>query len=296
MSDIEREPIRPWQSGTDVTEAMTGVRLDLEMCAICTRVRGVGDHHIIFRSAGGHEGPTLPACDVCHGRVHDREWTVVIEESGLSLTDREGQVIWRLQRWPLPGEPGEFVQLLDRVTQATKLMPEMAPALLPWQAAEVFRALKEVGEGGWRGQCRLAGELYRWRMPGLSGPEKVDALCGLFDLRRSQSYDLLQVASAFQGSDALEETPLSMGYAIEAARSTDPEKWLHVAEERKAEHKAYSRDDLKVEIIKAEERKWPASDVTPEGERLPPVQKRWGKCRGCSRVGWFDLLPVGSEE
>src|SRR3990170_2912165 len=203
MSELY-EPLHPAQAQVAITESITGVQIDLEHCLICGAVRGVGLHHVIYKSRGGEKGPVVPLCLTCHEKEHAHDWRLELEQDGIYLYDREGQVVWRLQRWPLAGEPGEFVQLLDRVTQATKLMPEIAPALLPWQAAEVFRALKEVGEGGWRGQCRLAGELFAWRMPNMTGPEKVEALCSLFGIRRSQCYNALQVADAFAESNALD--------------------------------------------------------------------------------------------
>jgi hypothetical protein len=287
--EIEREPLAQHQRGVKVTEEMTGVKLDVESCAICTRVRGLGGHHITFRSKGGEDGPQMPICVDCHNRIHDREWTVELLENGMMLNDREGQPIWRLMAWPLPGDAGEFVQLLDRVTEATKLMPEIAPALLPWQAVEVFRALREVGEGGWRAQTRLIGEMYQWRMPGWTSPDRVEALSTLFGLRRSQLYNHLQVAEAFSGNDVLEQTELSMGYAIEAARTSEPAAWLKRAEEQKLQHPSYSRDDLKAEIVRAGARK-SAPDEAPA-----PSPTVWSKCAKCGAVGFNEKLPVGSD-
>ena len=288
------EPFRPSQAQTAVTEAMTGVRLDLELCTVCCTNRGVGDHHITFRSRGGEEGPTMPACVRCHQRVHDAEWIVSVEDDGLEIHDREGQLVWRLKRWPeslAHIEAGQFVQLLDRVCDATKLMPEIAPALLPWQATEVFRALREAQDGGWRAQTRLAGEFAEYRLPHLSGPEKVQALCELFGVRKSQMFNYLQIARAFADSPVLEDSALSMGYAVEAARAKDPVRWLEHAQEVKLTHAAYSREDLREEIIRAGDRKWVAEETVTEAVA---VKRAWGKCSGCGRVGWFEKLPVGS--
>lgn len=290
MPEIEREPVSSYQRGVEVTAAVTGVKLDLELCAVCTRPRGLGGHHITFRSKGGEEGPQMPVCVDCHGRIHDHVWSVELLENGMVLNDREGQPVWRLMAWPLPGEAGEFVQLLDRVTETTKLMPVIAPALLPWQAVEVFRALREVGEGGWRAQTRLIGEMYQWRMPGWTSPDKVEALCSLFVLRRSQLYNHLQVAEAFNESNVLEQTELSMGYAIEASRTNEPEAWLKRAEEQKLQHPQYSRDDLKAEIVQAGARKSQPADETPASPQMV-----WAKCSHCGVAGWNERLPVGSD-
>lgn len=286
--ELERVPTRPSQAGTQITRAMTGVELELHTCAICTRARGVSDHHITWRSRGGKAGPTMPCCVDCHNKVHDGEWVVELAADGLFLNDKEGQPVWRLKRWPLPGEAGDLVQLLDRTGEVLKLMPEIAPALLPWQAAEVFRGLREMGEGGWRAQTRLLGEMYQWRMPGWSSPDKIEALCNLFGIRRSQVYNYVSVAESFEGNPVLEETSLSMGYAIEASRTDDPAAWMKVAEERKLEHPSFSRDDLNREIVRAGARK-----SEPEGPP-PAAPKVWAKCEECGHVGWAEKLPVGS--
>lgn len=288
---VTREPFRPAQDQVAITEELTGVRLDLELCGVCSRNRGVGDHHIVFRSKGGHEGPTIPVCETCHRKIHMHEWTLELLERGMQLLDREGTVIWRLMAWPLAGEPGEFVQLLDRVTDATKLMPEIAPALLPWQAVEVFNSLRALGEGGWRAQTRLIGEMYQYRMPGWSGPEKVEALARFFTIRRSQAYNHLQIATAFRESTLLDDTQLSMGYVLEASRTEEPDAWLRLAQQRKVDHPAFSRDDLKEEIVKAGARKWEPSPAVAEA-----AQKMvYAECSHCGTVGWHKKLPIGSD-
>jgi len=247
------------------------------------------DHHC---SHGGHEGAVLPACVKCHDRIHAREWHLkVSKEDGLEVYDAEGTLIWRLKRWPLPGEAGDLVHLLDRLVEVERLMPDLAPALLPWQAVEVFNGLRTSCDSGWRAQMRLIGEFWEYRLPGISQGEKVAVLCELFSLRRSQVYSHLQVHEAFRVSSALDTTPLSMRYAVEAARSEHPEEWLGVAEERKMLHPSFSSDDLKQEIIRAEDR------TNPLESRLPSetVKRVYGKCSECGAIGWHEKLPVGSD-
>lgn len=291
-AEIIGEPLRPSQHQSEVTRAMTGVDLDLHLCAVCCTNRGVGDHHLVWRSHGGEDGPTLPVCPRCHGLVHANEWMLRIEKDGLAIYDREGTQIWRLKRWPEQvHEPGYFVQLLDGVTEATTFMTEIAPALLPWQATEVFRALSDAQAGGWRAQARLIGEFFEYRMPHLDGPEKIKALCEMFGCRRSSIYNYVSVASAFKDSPALEATPLSLGYVIEAAKTADPIAWLDHAQERKEQHPAYSRSDLRAEIIQQQARVRTVASDSAE----PAMGRVWAKCSGCGKADWMQRLPVGND-
>lgn len=291
IEEIDREPVRPSQRETAITESLTGVRLDLELCGVCSQTRGVGDHHIRFRSHGGKGGGTIPLCVRCHEKVHGGDWKMERLENGIQIVDREGQVIWRLLRWPFEGSAGDFVQLLDRVGEVEKLMPEIASALLPYQAVQVFEALRAVGEGGWRAQMRLIGEFYQYRLPGCSAPEKVLALCQLFGIRRSQVYNHIMLAERFPAElGVLEETPLGMGYALEAARSTEPTKWLGFAEERKLSYPQFSRDDLRKEIIRAGGRTQIIEAAKPAADQFT-----WAECMQCGVAGWQRRLPVGNE-
>lgn len=287
-SEVEYVPFRPSQNQADVTEAITGVKMDLECCVFCGAVRGVGDHHVVFRSHGGEDGPTVPVCQRCHDKVHDRYWFPELTEEGIFLNDPEGQVIWRLLRWPLPGEPGAFVQQLDGIADVMKLMPEVAPALLSWQAVEVFNSLRDVGESGWRAQTRLIGEMHAYRLPHLKGPEKIEALCATFGIRRSQAHNYISLAREFGASTIMDETPLSMGFLIEATKAKNPEGWVKHAEDRKAQHPQYSRDDLKREIITAGDRVWPPAEE-------PKVTRVWTMCTNCGKPGWNEKLPVGAD-
>ncbi len=291
--EITREPFRQYQGGTEVTKALTGVTVDLELCAVCSQNRGVGDHHITFRSAGGSDGPTLPLCLRCHNHIHDREWFLEVVDRGLEISDSEGDLIWRLYAWPLAGDAGEFVQMLQTVAQTMAVMPDMASALLPWQAAEMFRALRDLGEGGWRAQARLIGEWSAYRCPGLSLQDKIPVISELFGIRKSQCYNYMSVATAFKDSDVLEWTELSMGYAIEAARTTDPVAWLTFAQERKLEHPQFTRDDLKTEIKRAGVLKFPPAESDAGGDDKTRVV--WAKCNKCGAVDWMEKLPVGSD-
>lgn len=293
MAEIEREPLHAAQKQIAIAEALTGLEIDVDRCVVCSQVRGLGLHHAVFKSKGGKEGPVVPLCLRCHENVHQHEWTLTLEADGLFLYDREGEVVFRLLRWPLPGEAGQLVEMLDRVSEVEKLMPELAPALPTWQAVEVFNSLRSCYDSGWRAQTRLIGEFYSYRMPGVAPADKVALLCDLFGLRRSQLYSYLQVHSAFRESPALEGTRLSMGYAIEAARSQHPEKWLEVAEDRKNVHPSFSRDDLRQEIIRAGDR---ARPLEPSGEpETPTVKHVWGRCSHCGAIDWHEKLPVGSD-
>lgn len=289
--EVIHEPFRPSQNQTALTEAFAGIKLDIETCSICYANRGVSDHHLVFRSAGGEEGPTLPVCLRCHNCFHDRHWFPELTPEGLFVNNAEGELIWRLLRWPIAADAGEFVQMLDNVSDATRSMPELAAAMLPWEMSEVFASLRSLGDSAWKSQSRMAGEVWRYRLPHLKPSDRIDAIADRFSLRKSQCYNLVSLDNCFpaEKSNVLDETPLSMGTVLEAARSTEPEKWLKHAEQRKMDHPQYSRQDLREDIIRAGERKQPPAETEPAGPKMV-----WGKCQGCGAVNWFERLPVGA--
>ena len=53
-------------------------------CCVCGRTGPLHAHHVIFRSQGGEDGPTVPLCPDCHAHVHLR--TLYIAESGEGFT------------------------------------------------------------------------------------------------------------------------------------------------------------------------------------------------------------------
>lgn len=291
--EIERVLIRPSQSNLEVTTALTGIVPDPHMCNLCTgTVRGIGDHHITFRGRGGKAGPVLPLCVNCHINLHEGHWMLYASERGLELEDEEtGEIIWRLLRYPFDGQPGDVVQALDSVTELQKRMPEIAPALMTWQALEVYRALKEVGSQGWRATARLITEMYHYRTPGLAAGDKIEAIMRFFDLRKAQCYNYLNVIEAFGDVPEFEETPLSMEMLVEASRTEEPVAWLHVAEERKTEHPTFSRGDFRQEINKAGAAKAKVEDGG--GEAKPAIV--YALCKHCGKADWMEKQPVGSD-
>lgn len=45
---------------------------DSPFCCVCGDTYKVERHHVVRRSQGGTDGPTLPLCDGCHDQLHDR--------------------------------------------------------------------------------------------------------------------------------------------------------------------------------------------------------------------------------
>lgn len=289
------EPIRLSQRQTKITELLTGILpIDLERCVICEQHKGVGDHHLIFRSHGGEEGPTVPACQRCHANVHENKvWLLQAKAGeGLFVIDiATEEVIWRRLTWPLKVEPGEFVRVFDTARDVQKSIVQIAGALPAAHKAELFRSLSAVEEGGWRAKVRLVDEHLRYGTPGLTPGQKIDTVMDLFEISRPQAYNYKKIAETYRETDALERAELTQREFLTAADTTDPERWVNIAQERKLQDRNFTSDDLKEEAIIANEWKPDADGNVPE----PRDRKGYGECPECGKTGYFKLLPIGSD-
>lgn len=83
MNEYERQNMR----GTSVSNAQG-------LCVVCLRAPATDRHHVVFRSAGGGDGPLLSLCRDCHERAHQRRlhfrWVDGPWTRGRSHYDNEG--------------------------------------------------------------------------------------------------------------------------------------------------------------------------------------------------------------
>ncbi len=61
MNEYEKQNMR----GVSVSNAQG-------LCVVCLRAPATDRHHVVFRSAGGGDGPMLSLCRECHERAHQR--------------------------------------------------------------------------------------------------------------------------------------------------------------------------------------------------------------------------------
>ncbi len=304
---ITREPLHPLQRQLGVLEELTGIEIQPDRCAICSRMRGLGYHHLVFRSHGGHDGPLLPLCTTCHERIHDRIWEAWWDEEGVEVVEwNTGEVVWRQKRWPqelahIARTAGDFIHLLDTTQEALKLMPLIAPALRTDEALEMDRALRDVQEDGWKARCRLLREMHDFRLAGLSSDEKIEALRDAFGLQRAQLLNLLAIGRTFADSTILDESPLSQGYFREAAKTTQPEAWVQMAQERKLASPQFSVQDLSAEIKRSNQAAIEAGAppvLKNPAPSAPAVQRVFVKVmcpHGVEFTTWAEKVPVGSD-
>jgi|LakMenE18May11ns_1017448.scaffolds.fasta_scaffold9481662_1 hypothetical protein len=59
------------------------------ICFECNSTSGIHYHHIIPQSLGGNK--TIPLCNVCHSKVHDRKFTNFSELVKKGIQDRKKQ-------------------------------------------------------------------------------------------------------------------------------------------------------------------------------------------------------------
>jgi hypothetical protein len=265
-------------------------------CAFCGNNRGVGLHHVVFRSHGGHAGPVLPLCQRCHDNIHDRVWECLLIEDGIHLYDiQSGELIWRKLAWKVPGftDAGQFISMISTVSDALRLLPQVAPSLSSDEAIELYRTLRAHSDAGWKAECRLLGEMYRYRFPGRSQDERIQALDDAFGIRRSQVYNLLAVYREFAETEVFDDSPLGQSYFIQAARANEPVAAIHLAEERKMAVPQFSAADLRTELAAGQHLKEQPAQPAPASTQV------WARhtCSHCGTVtiGWVEKLPVGSD-
>jgi transposase-like protein len=63
--------------------------IPMGICYECGSKNGIHYHHIIPQSLGGNK--TIPLCNVCHSKVHDRKFTNFSELVKKGIRDRQNQ-------------------------------------------------------------------------------------------------------------------------------------------------------------------------------------------------------------
>lgn len=65
VTPAPKEPVAEWLRG-----AMSGTTSVTPWCQVCGSTDGLEQHHVVRRSQGGKDGPTLTLCRRCHADVH----------------------------------------------------------------------------------------------------------------------------------------------------------------------------------------------------------------------------------
>lgn len=208
-------------------------------CYLCAAA-AVEPHHLILRSQGGADGPTIELCRPCHDHFTQEKWELRLDADGIWIVDKAtGEIIFRR----LLGVDGrEAFDSLHLAREALECVPQFIPFLDNEQLVVLFRELRDVGKRGWAAQCAIIAEAITYRFVRGTKIERAKALAADLGVSVPTLYDyagawltfgerLGQLVEAFDGRTS---------YIVEAARHENADELIDEAvEEFQAQAGAY---------------------------------------------------------
>ena len=94
-------------------------------CGACGFTEGLHEHHIVPRTQGGLNLPTVYLCVPCHAAVHNRTWDPdhgILIKAGLAAARAEGRIGGRRKKL----DPGKRKEIAESVISGRKSCAEMA--------------------------------------------------------------------------------------------------------------------------------------------------------------------------
>jgi len=209
---------------------MTLQRFD-RRCTLCSAV-ATERHHIVRRSQGGGDGPTIEVCPSCHRKFTDNEWEAYLDDAGLWVADKQtGEVLWRR----LIGVDGKDAFIALHVArESLEALPGYIPYLDDQQLAALFRELSDVGKRGWSVQCGIVFEALSFRFVHGTKMERAKALASELGVSVPALYDYAGVWDKFHNRlpELVEAFGGRTSYIVEAARHDDADELVdHALEE-----------------------------------------------------------------
>lgn len=150
-------------------------REDYQYCPICGTPGHLDEHHVVFRSQGGTDGQKIYICRTCHGRRHNEEILIEIENGQLKVADKEtGVVTYHSLKPHVPAaEEGEVAYRLHGKIMDFKKEVEFRF----WLLGEALKTMRDQ-------------ELYK-----ILGAETFNEYLGFPEIaiQRTQAYKLIKV-------------------------------------------------------------------------------------------------------
>ncbi len=85
-------------------------------CSFCGTVGRIESHHIVNRSQGGGDGPTIYACDKCHQSLTEKRWTLRLDDEGFSVWNTETGEQQMRKLFPYAGfSQSQYLHNLERM-------------------------------------------------------------------------------------------------------------------------------------------------------------------------------------
>ena len=236
----------------------------------------------------------LTLCRKCHRNIHEGRWQLIRSSKGVRITDTStgAQVMRRLQNPDL--DVPSLLQLLNVAEGSLSEILEALPYFSDEQLVEAYEYAGSLGKRSWLVQAAI---LYEAQKRSTYGEQTLEAVARRFSigLRQAQKYAL--VWKTFFGRENEEESvnidaimlDEPSWYVVAATETSEPEKWLAYAQDRKAGDPRYSvagfRRDIQIARLTqgaADSKEFQQSDV-----ELPVLKNT----RACP---WIKLLCVRS--
>lgn len=209
-----------------------------DACPICGKTTSAGavmtEHHIIWRSRGGTDGPTIRVCSECHAHLNAEKtggtaWDVdVYSEQKLVVVERgSGALVMEREYPPEDWDEGVFVAQLTEAPDVILDMSRHFVYLSHDGIVSVAEALQDIMQSSWVARARLA-EIAMQRIPYGHRMEVLDDLARQIDVSSSQlrkEVRALDIGTA-AGLDLQSLANWTPDVLVEAGKSTDPTRAL----------------------------------------------------------------------
>jgi len=186
-------------------------------CVICAAA-AVEPHHVVSRSQGGGDGPTIEVCSGCHRHFTDEEWEAYLDADEFGVVDKAtGVILWQ-QSLGVDGKRA-FVSL-HTAREALEEIPQYIPYLYNEQLVELFKELRDIGKRGWAAQCAILGYAFACRFVHGDKVHRLKALGGEFGVSVPTLYGYIDAWTVFRErlGGLVEAFEGKTSYIIEAAR------------------------------------------------------------------------------
>ncbi len=189
-----------------------------QRCYLCAGGPELQEHHLVNRSQGGADGPTIMLCRDCHDSFTQERWEAYLDPTEFKVIDKEtGEIIF--QRG-LGVDGHEAFDSLHLAREALENIPRFISYLDNEQLAALFRELGDVGKRGWAAQAAIVGYAFSCRFVRGSRVQRLQALASELRVSVGTVYDYAGAWLAFHErlGELVEAFDGKTSYIIEAAR------------------------------------------------------------------------------
>ena len=202
------------------------------------------------------ESNLMTLCRSCHRNLHEGRWELVRSPEGIWVFDKHtGELVMRRLYNPEVDPPSLF-DMLNVAEDSLSRLFEALPYLTDDQLKEAFAYASSFGKRSWLVQAAI---LYEAQQRSTYGDRTLEALGRGFEISQRQAQKYALEWKVFFAGDGGEEyvniDAFSLDrpswYIVAATETSDPEKWLAYAQDRKEEDPRYSVTAFRRDILQS---------------------------------------------